>query len=57
VTEREAVRAAASIRATAAIPLPAAPGGRRREGRLIVFWWSTRAGFQPVVLAPRVFVN
>jgi hypothetical protein len=29
----------------------------RDERRLIVFWWPTSAGDQPVVMARRVLVN
>jgi len=30
---------------------------RNDERRLIVFWWPTSAGDQPVVMARRVLVN
>jgi hypothetical protein len=33
------------------------PATRSAGSKLIVFWWPTPAGRQPVVLARKVFVN
>jgi hypothetical protein len=43
----------------AGVSLPRIDGRPTRpsEHRLIVFWWSTSAGDQPVVLSRRVRIN